>query len=224
MNWIKKLISLIFEDICTLCLNSSNCIICKKCLNKISHFKFRGKKNISGVTVFIWGKYEGELRKLIIKLKNGEERLCGFFGNVLSEYLISLLNNFNCKDLEKIILISVPSHKKRINERGFCQTTLIAHEISSQTNIKHLTGIVIRDKKTKFMNNLKNIADRKENIKNAFKIVRGINQNIKTVILIDDILTSGSTIEEITRIILRSNKEIKIYGLVIASGDKLLSN
>ncbi len=212
-NFIKKIISLIYENSCAVCGSSSKeLIICHSCEKD---FKVRSeiyKRDLDSITVFSWGFYDGSLRSAIIALKNNKKDLANYFASKLSKYW----ENLNVSK-EDFLILPVPSHKRRLKERGYCQTELIAEEISRNLNLRFSKNHIERIKETKFMNSL-NLIERKENIAGAFKIVKDISSE-KDILIIDDILTTGSTFEEISRTIKSENPEANLIGLTIASGD-----
>ena len=208
---------MLFENSCLICNKSSGQnLICKPCEND---FIIRNEKNnihvLDEITVYSWGFYDGKLRNGIIALKAGKKKLANYFGNKLTGFWKTLPQNITNKNY---LVIPVPSHKKRIKERGFCQTSLISKYFAEHFKLNLLTNFVTRNKKTKFMNSLNNINERRENIKNAFEIINPIHA--KDILIIDDILTSGSTLSEITKTIYRVYPNTNIVGLTVAAGDR----
>ena len=112
----------------------------------------------------------------------------------------------------------VPSHKQRVRARGYCQTTLIATRFSETIGLNFSNSLIARKKQTEFMNSLANLEERRKNIKNAFEIINPIH--VQDILIIDDILTSGSTLCEVARTIHRYNPDVNIIGLTVAAGDR----
>lgn len=213
INIFKKLINLLYENSCVLCKNNcKDLIFCSECENKLEKRKELYKKTFDEISVYSWGFYDGNLRDSIISLKNGKKKSAKFFGLKLSSFWKTL--NLDSNDY---LVIPVPSHKKRNKERGYCQTELIAKEFSSNLNFRFSNNHLIREKETLFMNKL-NLNERIENIKSAFKLVNSFDEE-KNIILVDDILTTGSTLCEIAKIIHSKKSNINIIGLTIAAGD-----
>ena len=212
-----RFLDLLFENSCLICNKSSGQNpICKLCDND---FIIRNERNnihlFNEITVYSWGFYDGKLRDGIIALKAGKRKLANYFGNKLIDFWKSLPEKIRSKNY---LVIPVPSHKKRIKERGFCQTSLISKYFAEHFKLNLLTNFVIRNKQTKFMNSLNNINERRENIKNAFEIINPIN--VKDILVIDDILTSGSTLSEITKTIHKVYPNTNVLGLTVAAGDR----
>ena len=101
-------------------------------------------------------------------------------------------------------IIAVPIHKKRHKKRGFNQAQLLANEIGKYTNIPVYKNFVIRQRNTKPLKNMDPVK-RQNNLKKAFKIVPN-DVKLNTILVIDDIYTTGSTIDAIA-------KECKLYGI-----------
>ena len=114
---------------------------------------------------------------------------------------IILKNKKVCGFLEKYdIIIPVPIHKKRRLKRGYNQTELIAKEICKNISLELKTDVLIKQKNIKAQSEL-NKNERKQNIKNAFEI-KNINEIIdKKILLFDDIYTTGSTVNECSKIL-----------------------
>jgi ComF family protein len=113
-------------------------------------------------------------------------------------------------DIDYEVAIPVPLHKFKENYRGFNQAELLAKVVS-----QNLDSCLKRTKNTKSQVNL-NRRERLENLKDVFQLKR--NVKYQSVLLVDDVMTSGSTLEECSRV-LRSAGVEKIYGLVFARGD-----
>ena len=98
------------------------------------------------------------------------------------------------------IIIPVPIHKKRKHQRGYNQTELIAREIANNTNLQLENKVLFKQKNVISQSELSKI-DRKENIKNAFMIQNIEKIKNKKVIIFDDIYTTGSTVNECSKIL-----------------------
>lgn len=120
---------------------------------------------------------------------------------------------------ENALLIPVPLHKKRLRWRGFNQAELLSLEISRNLDIPMVNDILIRTKHNLPQVNIKNSQERKENIKRAFQLSPRPSLNIrnKTIILVDDVCTTGATLEECAKVLKRL-KPKQIWGLVVARG------
>jgi ComF family protein len=112
-------------------------------------------------------------------------------------------------------LVPVPIHRSRLLERGYNQTELVAKEVGKRLGIYVEPGLLERCKKTVPQKTL-NDRERIKNLKNAFQIRKSVVQ-YKRVVLVDDIYTTGSTIEACTQVLLESGVE-QVYFVCICIG------
>ncbi len=217
---LAQIVGLLYENQCSICNETcSNSIVCKFCENE---FVIRGDnyiKHLDKVKSYVWGMYEGKLRQGIINLKNGNKKLAPYFGKKIAE----LWEKFP-EDIKfgNSLVIPIPSHKKRIKERGFCQTSLIANEFAKTLSLGILNESIVRRKETRFMNTLQSVEERKNNIKDAFEINdrNSIYKCVENIFIVDDIVTSGSTISELASTISTYCPNVNLIGVAVASGDK----
>jgi ComF family protein len=118
------------------------------------------------------------------------------------------------------ILVPVPIHKSKYRERGYNQTEILANGIAKGLNIPVLPHLLIRDKKTLPQKQLSD-KERLRNLQEAFilndKVFSEYPRKIKSILLIDDIYTTGSTIEACTNVLMRNGIE-NIYFITLCIG------
>lgn len=120
-----------------------------------------------------------------------------------------------CLKQKKVeLIIPIPLHKSRIKERGYNQTEILAKYLGEYTGIEVDKVSLIRIKKTT-PQKCNNDKERKKNIKNAFVLKKKIN--VENVVLIDDIYTTGSTLDEAARILKKAGVS-NVYFLTISVG------
>ncbi len=112
-------------------------------------------------------------------------------------------------------LVPVPIHKARMHRRGYNQAGELAERLAPYIGIPVCTDLVQRVKNTDALKNLTH-AERQNNLKKAFKIVQN-DVKLNTIVIIDDIYTTGSTIDEIGKTI-HEVCPCKIYYLALAIG------
>ena len=112
-------------------------------------------------------------------------------------------------------LIPVPIHKERRRKRGYNQAELLADRLGKRMGIPVRNDLIVRCKKTIPQKNLKG-AERENNLKRAFKIRRN-DVKLSTIIIIDDIYTTGSTVDEMAEMLGQLGID-KIYVLTLAIG------
>ena len=154
--------------------------LCELCKTKRMYFD-------EGRALYI---YNDVLRKSIYGFKyNNRREYSGFYGAQMAKGLKRKLTEWRAD-----AIIPIPLHKSRMKKRGYNQAALLAHEISKYTKIPVYDEYLIRQKSTVPQKNL-DVHARENNLKNAFKIKYNDVQ-LNSVILIDDIYTTGSTINE----------------------------
>jgi ComF family protein len=124
------------------------------------------------------------------KYKNRQE-YAEFFGAEICQHL-----GREILELEPDCLIPVPIHRKRLQSRGYNQAALLAQAISRRLSIPLEDQLIGRVRATAPLKSL-NLAERQNNLKKAFKIMQN-DVKLKTVMIVDDIFTTGSTIDEMT--------------------------
>ncbi len=204
------------NGICNLCLSKiiiHTALFCGVCRARLPENKKTCHKNsqylLGAVTNF-----DETVRKLIHQLKYQKwQKILNPLKIILENYLNNL--KLNPEKLKNYIVIPIPLHKNRMQERGFNQAELIGKIISEKYNLPLAKEILIRNKETKSQAELKNWDDRKNNLAGAFKIENADFLKNKNIILVDDVYTSGATIKEAAKI-LKENSAKKIIALVIA--------
>jgi ComF family protein len=153
------------------------------------------------------------MRKLVGKIKYGLNYA------LLEELLIKTLISEKikvCLQQENIHLATeVPMHKHKQNQRGFNQATLIAQWLQKNYNLPHHT-LLTKNKQTTPQMQLTRY-DRVFNLQNAFEINTKQNIENKNILIVDDVITTGTTLEECARV-LKKHGAHKVWGLALASG------
>ena len=161
------------------------------------------------------GNYDDPiLRNLIHCFKYQKfEKLTLILGNIVMKYI----NNFSPDGglkIKNFIIISIPLHFWREKQRGFNQSKLIAEYIARKLNLQ-LVDSLKRAKNNKPQARSKNSEERNKNVEEIFKITNPELISGKNIILIDDVYTSGATMNKAVKI-LKENGAKKIIALVIA--------
>ena len=115
-------------------------------------------------------------------------------------------------------VIPVPLHPKRRRERGYNQAELLAKELARLTGIPHQKNLLLRTVHTSPQKQL-SAKERKNNLKNAFQVSKKIVQ-LEKVLLIDDIYTTGSTVDAASEALMAAGvKKIYVLCICIGGGD-----
>ena len=112
------------------------------------------------------------------------------------------------------IIIPVPISKKRNKERGYNQSLLIAREIAKNENVKLRNNVILKVKNNNTQSKL-NKEERAENVKNVYKITNNKEIIDKNILLIDDIFTTGATLNECSKMLKQASAK-KVDVLTIA--------
>lgn len=115
------------------------------------------------------------------------------------------------------ILIPVPLHYLRLNQRGFNQSEIIARQLADNYLLDTDANILIRTKNSKPQADIKDEQNRFSNIGEIFKVTAPEKIKDRTIILIDDVCTTGATLNQATKA-LKENGAKEIIGFVIAKG------
>jgi len=190
-------------------VKSPTCFECNK-LTKRGEFclKCRSHWHLKGVIVATYFK-EGPIREVIHDFKYE-----GIFNlkQDLSEFMIKALKEF--LPFKNPILIPVPLHKRKLIRRGFNQAELLAKEIAAHFKFELKSNILERKKDTKSQTELKG-RERRANVKDAFLCKNKDEILGKKIILIDDVITTGATLNECARV-LKENGAKTVWALVLA--------
>jgi ComF family protein len=205
----NQIFSLFYPNLCAGChvdLVRHEKIICLSCWETLpkTNFhlreknpvaqKFWGKINIQHATSFYYFNKEGRLQQILHALKYRKQFDVGI---LLGQKMgVDLLYADWIKNID--LIIPIPLSKEKMRIRGYNQSESIALGISAVLNIPVQTNNIIRVKNTASQTN-KNIAERMENVKDAFAVQDAEKLKNKHVLLIDDVLTTGATLEACAR-------------------------
>lgn len=157
----------------------------------------------------VW-QFSEDMQTVIHELKyHGKKSLSKCFG---CEMAILLLRTpaYAAADL----LVPVPLHRTRFRERGFNQSLLLCQAISSHTGIPVESQVLKRTKYTSSQAKL-SATERERNVATAFQVVDGGALNCKSIIVVDDVLTTGATLRACA-VALRRAGATRIFGLTVA--------
>ena len=153
-------------------------------------------------------RFEGVIREAIHKLKYQNLRaLAAPLAGMLQEYL-------SANHLDVDILVPVPLHRKRLRERGYNQSQLLAKELGKLIDIPVLDDALVRRKHTPPQARTATVEERTHNIADAFACLDGSLQG-EHVLLLDDVATSGATLDACATV-LKANGAAAVWGLVMA--------
>ncbi len=198
-DFICYVINLIYPNVCGICDKICKENLCKKCeinLNNIAKIKvdeYHNKNFKSHLYIF---KYEGIIKSKLISFKfHNKIYIYKAFVNFIikNKKVCKFLNNYD-------IIIPVPIHYNRKITRGYNQSALLAKDISKKLDITYTDKVLFKKINNK-PQSTKNKIERYHNVigayytKNEHKVIN------KKVLLLDDIYTTGSTVNECAKIL-----------------------
>lgn len=199
-NLLNSLLDLIYRKKCYFCGKSKHSLkMCPDCFQKLEMNDWKANRIIEGVDIYSAGIYTKELQKLIRGIKyHNQKDLAYYQAKFMFDYF-EKLELFKNKDFE---LVAVPLHPKRVKKRKYNHMELVCEEFSKLTGYECNFELIKRIKDTKPQYKLSR-KERLENLSNAFEVNMDFYQN-KTVLVMDDICTTGSTFEEIIKSLKKS--------------------
>ncbi len=215
----QDLINLFYPNICQICdteLHKNQNIICTNCVNElpISNFHldnenpvkkvFYGRLPLENATSLLIFKKKGSVQKLIHRLKyRGHQEIGTYLGAWLGAELAKI-DPYSSIDA----VVPVPLHKKKLRSRGFNQVEEFGKQIALALNIPYIDDVLLK-KSFSTTQTLKTRIARWGNIEESFVLVNSEKIENKHILLIDDLITTGATLEACASVLLQA-KNVKI--------------
>ena len=153
-------------------------------------------------------RFDGVMRQAIHQLKYRNLRALVIpLAKMLQDYLVD-------NPMPAEVLVAVPLHPKRLRERGYNQSSLLARELNRLINLPLAEGCLIRRHHTPPQARTATVEERRRNTADAF-VCRDHRLRDKTVLLIDDVSTSGATLDACAAA-LKDAGAGSVWGLVVA--------
>src|SRR5437867_5615939 len=220
---LQSAVSLLYPPGCTICGNSIRAgeYLCDQCETKavriVAPFCQKCSEPFEGAITGVFtcancahrriyfdaavAAYRGRgiVREIIHEFKYGRQM---HLRHLVARWLRAALNDDRLRDLHFDVIVPVPLHPARQRERGFNQASLLAELLSAQTSsparpflerIRYTTTQTALDR-----------SERMENLHNAFRLRKNADVRGLRVLLIDDVLTTGSTLSECARVLKRA--------------------
>ena len=224
---VPKILNFIYPPVCGICGKLNSDFLCKKCekileseavfgVDKYKNIK-RKKENIKNnfndkkyfdehLYIFL---YQGIIRRIILKYKFQEE---AYLYKTFVNFLLKNENFF--ENIEKYdTIVPVPISRKRLKSRGYNQSELIAKEIAYNSNSILETGCLYKVKNIVEQSKL-NKEERLKNIQGVYELVNKEKLYKKKILLVDDIFTTGSTVNECAKVLRNASpRKIGVFTL-----------
>lgn len=213
LTQIKRiLLDILFPIECLGCRKEGEWL-CDECLKKIKP----DKHSLCGTSldrIFTFYSYDNELLKQTIHLL--KYKFIEDLVEPLGKLFIAEIDKVNKQFGKEVVLIPVPLHKKRFLERGFNQAALLSCKLAESFGWPVENKVMERTRFTVPQVELEEKA-RYENIRGAFAVKDCLKINNKKIVLIDDVLTTGATMEECAKV-LKEGGAKEVWGVALAKG------
>ncbi len=213
-KYYKPIFHLLFPNVCNGCgeeLLSNEKFVCASCLSFIPKTKFHlminnpleqkffGRCRIENATAMYYFNKDGVIQNLLHALKYQQKPEIGFLlGNQFAKEITDVIW---LQDID--IIMPVPLSAKKFKARGFNQSECITNSMATQLNILHDSTSLLRKKHTESQTN-KTRSERLSNVANAFELSNANAIAGKHILLVDDVITTGATLEECAQTILQA--------------------
>lgn len=227
MKWLKHFLDIIYPQSCEACgealLGGEN-LICTNCmidlprtnshiqrLDKVSN-RFWGKIPVTDTITFMKFSKKGKVQKLLHELKYRNKPEVGkYLGKI---YGVDLKAVYFDKKID--LIIGVPLHPTKLVQRGYNQADCIAEGLSEALDVPYDTNTVKRLTHTSTQTKKSRI-ERFQNVENIFEVIDVEKIKGKRIAIVDDVLTTGSTIESLGITLLNAEaKEISVITIAAA--------
>ncbi|MCI9245761.1 MAG: ComF family protein [Clostridia bacterium] len=207
MNLLETVLDFIFPPVCGFCGKMGEGNLCAKCRKNIIHSNgyfnqldfYQGKDTFIDEHFYLFS-YSELIREKILQYKFDDR---AYLANTIYEFFMN--NEKLYGFLKKYdIMIPIPISSSRKRERGYNQSEILARKISKMAGIPIETQVLKKQKNNQPQSSL-NKQQRRENVKNVYKVQNELKIQDKKILLFDDIYTTGSTANECARILKIAN-------------------
>ena len=215
MPFLDTILDIIFPCNCIAC-NIRGSYLCEKCLAICPN----AEREDSSWIFSLFDYRHPPVKKAIKLIKyKGKKKIINIFADILYGVIIEELAELRLMDnFQKPILVPIPLSGKRYKERGFNQAALLCKKIMENDTHKYLTlveNVLLKIKETEHQANIKNRAERLKNLTNSFAVKDNNLIKGRNIILIDDVTTTGATLNEARRVLKKAGAK-KIIAFTIA--------
>ncbi|MFM2392673.1 MAG: hypothetical protein RLZZ546_650 [Bacteroidota bacterium] len=226
-NILENGLDVIFPTLCHICFenpiskHTDNyfCVSCHFALPYTDHFEnrenllmshFYGRLRLEYAASLLYFSEGSLVQKLLHNLKYKGIKEVGHQAGAVGGMKIYQSKIFQDADC----MVPVPIHSKKIITRGYNQSEVIAEGIHEETNIPILRNAIIKKSETSSQTN-KSRTDRLDNVEGVFKVVKPESVVGKNILIVDDVVTTGATIESLGKELIASGAN-KLYLFSVA--------
>ncbi len=188
---------------------------CARCSSPVGHHARTGgcphctRKNFAFTGAAAAGRYDGLLRELVLQLKYGHRPV---LARPLGALMAARVRGGDAAGMD--LVVPVPLHRKKFRERGFNQAELLARRVASRLHLALRNDVLLRTKDTQAQTGLDR-SSRRKNVEKAFAVRNGADIRGARILLVDDVMTTGSTLSECASALKRAGAS-KVEVLVAA--------
>ncbi|WP_439150984.1 ComF family protein [Winogradskyella sp.] len=221
------MLNLFFPSVCEACnnlLGDGELVLCLSCRHQLPvtnhHFEnsevvkkiVYGRVQLENATALLHFSKKGIVQQILHNLKyRGHKQISGFFGKWLGNELAQI-SAYNSID----VVVPVPLYKTRLRQRGYNQVEDFGREIAKAINAEYCDTVLIKTKSTKtqvFKERLTRWSDEGS----IFNITESNSLEGKHILLVDDIITTGATVESCASVLLKiDNIKLSLATMAIA--------
>jgi len=211
-NWartVKSWLDIFLESKCPLCDRSTPGVICPTCQRQLQQCQLPCSYQQAALPTIAWGEYSGALKRAIASLKyNNHPELARPLGQWLAQSWLSAQLPIK----KSVIVVPIPMHPDKIAQRGFNQAELIAQSFCEAAGLPLKRHGLARIQATEAQFKLSPQA-REQNLAGAFALGKDFlrQRPTETVLLLDDIYTTGATVRSAAQVLRR--QQISVWGV-----------
>ena len=222
MRFFNTILDIVFPPKCISCGNTGH-DLCIKCLSESPEAERETAKWIFP----LYDYRHPPIKKALWFFKyEGKKRLASIFAEIIYGKILEELSDLSAmENFNNAILIPIPLSPKRYRERGYNQAELICRELIKINDLRHgvnvklENNVLIKPKETEHQARIENRTERLKNIRGSFAVKNAKENRSKikgrNIILIDDITTTGATLNEARKILKRASAR-KIIAFTVA--------
>ena len=204
-SYLSDFVSLLFPELCTACgesLMNNEKLLCTDCLYNLPYTNFHlqpdnivaqqfwGKLNLEGAYALYYFAKGGNVQNLMHHFKyKGMQQIGNLLGSIAGDQL-NKSAPFNTADL----ILPVPLHKTRLKQRGYNQSACFAEGLADKLNAEVELNNLVRIRATETQTHRSRFS-RFENMQEVFEVMYPDKLAGKHILLVDDVITTGSTLE-----------------------------
>jgi len=217
-SFLSHISQLFLQSSCQSCQRASSEFFCPFCQAQL-HTGIRSPlieppSALHPLPLFAWATYDTSLRQIIQQLKYKKQPAIGTW--LGTEMAKSWINAKLHQKFPRLLVVPIPMHKSKQQERGYNQAEVISRSFARQIGYRHAPNAIRRIRETQPQFKL-GLDDRAKNLESAFSLSTNFKTN-QQILLLDDIFTTGATLRTVIKLL--ESENISIWGsAVTARGD-----